>query len=198
MTDLPNRLAGWLVAGAAATVAALVLLPRRETPVDPPDAVTPPISVRLHDSVRTGVALGIAVLIADLASLKQGFWVALATLAVLRSTAFSTERRAVEAAVGTAIGFALSAALLAAVGVGRPALWVIVVVGSFLAADLPQLRGFLAGQAAFTVLVVALFNLSQPIGWRAGLVRIEDILIGAGVGLVVGLSLWPRARVSRS
>jgi len=42
------------------------------------------------------------------------------------------------------------------------------------------------------VLVVGLFNLVAPTGWQTGLIRIEDILIGASVSLVVGLVFWPR------
>jgi hypothetical protein len=39
---------------------------------------------------------------------------------------------------------------------------------------------------------VILFNIIQPTGWRVGLVRIEDIAIGVGVSLVVGVLFWPR------
>src|SRR2546421_7142516 len=66
-----------------------------------------PASAWLQDSVRAGIALGAAVLIADLTSLGHGFWVALGTLAVLRSNAFDTGRSAAAAALGTALGFVL-------------------------------------------------------------------------------------------
>jgi hypothetical protein len=39
---------------------------------------------------------------------------------------------------------------------------------------------------------VILFNIIQPTGWRIGLVRIEDIALGIGVSLVVGILFWPR------
>jgi hypothetical protein len=39
---------------------------------------------------------------------------------------------------------------------------------------------------------VILFNIIQPAGWRVGLLRIEDIALGCGVSLLVGLLLWPR------
>ena len=51
---------------------------------------------------------------------------------------------------------------------------------------------FEAGQAAFTVTIVILFNIIAPAGWRVGLVRIEDVAIGFAVSLVVGLLFWPR------
>jgi uncharacterized membrane protein YccC len=37
-----------------------------------------------------------------------------------------------------------------------------------------------------------LFNLIQPVGWRVGLVRIEDVAIGFAISLGVGLLFWPR------
>jgi uncharacterized membrane protein YccC len=52
---------------------------------------------------------------------------------------------------------------------------------------------YVAGQATFTVTVVILFNLIVPAGWQLGLVRVEDVAIGAGISVVVGLLLWPRA-----
>jgi uncharacterized membrane protein YccC len=51
---------------------------------------------------------------------------------------------------------------------------------------------FTAAQAAFTMMVLVVFNLIVPTGWRVGLVRIEDVVVGAIVGLVVSLLLWPR------
>ena len=32
----------------------------------------------------------------------------------------------------------------------------------------------------------------QPVGWRVGLLRVEDIALGCAVSLVVGLLFWPR------
>ena len=51
---------------------------------------------------------------------------------------------------------------------------------------------FAAGQAAFTVVVVILFNIIVPTGWKVGLTRIEDVAIGCAVSIVVGLLFWPR------
>jgi uncharacterized membrane protein YccC len=151
-----------------------------------------PTSTWMQDSVRSGCAVGVAVLIALSWDLEHGFWVVLGTLSVLRSNAFSTGRSAFDAAVGTAIGFALSAGILAVVGFDRTGLWVLVVACFFLAAYTPQVVGFVVGQACFTVLVVGLFNLIVPEGWRTGLVRLEDIAIGVTVSAVVGFVFWPR------
>src|SRR5205814_1938937 len=78
-------------------------------------------SAWLQDSLRAGIALGAAVLIADLASLDHASWVVLGTLAVLRSSAFETGRTALNAATGTVLGFVVSTAFFAVVGLDRPA-----------------------------------------------------------------------------
>jgi hypothetical protein len=39
---------------------------------------------------------------------------------------------------------------------------------------------------------VILFSIIAPAGWRVGLVRIEDVALGVGVSLVVGVLFWPR------
>jgi uncharacterized membrane protein YccC len=144
-----------------------------------------------QESLRAGIAVGAAILIAGVLNLDHGFWVVLGTLSVLRSNAFATGRTALMASVGTAVGFAASALLLAIVGFDTPGLWVIVVAGFFLSAYTPQVVGFVAGQVSFTIAVVALFNLIEPQGWQTGLVRLENIAIGSGVSAVVALLFWP-------
>jgi uncharacterized membrane protein YccC len=51
---------------------------------------------------------------------------------------------------------------------------------------------FGAGQAGFTVTLLVLFNLIAPTGWQIGLLRVEDVAIGCGISLLVGLLFWPR------
>src|SRR5437879_12931824 len=72
------------------------------------------------------------------------------------------------------------------------ALWVAAPVAVFLAAYAPSAVSFVAGQAAFTVLLLILFNLLTPVGWQVGLVRIEDVAVGSEIGVVAGMLLWPR------
>jgi uncharacterized membrane protein YccC len=151
-----------------------------------------PTSAYAQDAVRAGISIGAALLLAGELRLDHGFWVVLGTLSVLRSNAFETGRSAVFASLGTAIGFAVSAALLALVGFDDVGLWIIVIAGFFLSAYTPQVLGFVAGQVSFTIAVVAMFNLLVPEGWHTGLVRLENILIGAAVSAVVALVFWPR------
>ena len=151
-----------------------------------------PHSVWLHNSVRGAAGLGLAVLAARLTGVQHAFWVVLGALSVLRSNALNTGQDAVRAMAGTAAGFIIGAALLAGIGTNTTLLWFLLPLAVFLAGVAPACISFAGGQAAFTLTVVILFNILQPAGWRAGLVRVEDVALGAGVSLVVGVLFWPR------
>jgi hypothetical protein len=72
---------------------------------------------------------------------------------------------------------------------------------AFGSAYVPEVASFVAGQAAFTMMVLINFNLIVPTGWQVGLIRVEDVVVGALVGVVVSILLWPRgatAAVSKS
>ena len=151
-----------------------------------------PHSVWLHNSLRGAAGLGLAVLAARLTGVQHAFWVVLGALSVLRSNALNTGQDAVRAMLGTVAGFIVGAALLAGIGTNTTLLWFLLPLAVFLAGVAPAVISFAGGQAAFTLTVVILFNILQPTGWRVGLVRIEDVALGVGVSLVVGVLFWPR------
>ncbi|HEV2253891.1 MAG TPA: FUSC family protein [Streptosporangiaceae bacterium] len=149
-------------------------------------------SVWFRNSLRASVALAAAVLVADVSGVQHGFWVVLGTLSVLRTSASSTESTALRALGGTVIGFVVGALLLLGIGTSTPALWAALPIAVAVAAYAPGTLPFTFGQAAFTVVIVVLFNLLVPAGWKVGLLRIEDVAIGCAVSLVVGVLFWPR------
>jgi uncharacterized membrane protein YccC len=153
-------------------------------------------SVWFLNSLRGSLALAAAVLVADISGVQHGFWVVLGTLSVLRSNAASTESTALRALGGTVLGFVLGALLLLGIGTSTPALWAALPIAVAVAAYAPGTLPFTFGQAAFTVVVLVLFNLLAPAGWRVGLLRIEDVAIGCLVSLVVGVLFWPRGAAS--
>jgi uncharacterized membrane protein YccC len=115
---------------------------------------------------------------------------------VLRTNAASTGSSALNALLGTVIGFVIGGALLLAIGSTSMALWVVLPVAVFIAAYTPGTAPFAIGQAAFTVTVAVLFNLLAPVGWKVGVLRIEDVAIGCGVSILAGLLFWPRGIAS--
>jgi hypothetical protein len=149
-------------------------------------------SLWLQNSIRGAIGLGLAVLIANLTGVQHAFWVVLGTLSVLRSNALSTGQNVLRGLLGTVVGFAVGGALVELVGTNTTLLWVLLPPAVLFAGLAPAAISFAAGQAAFTLTLLILFNILAPEGWEIGLVRIEDVAIGGAVSLAVGLLLWPR------
>ena len=149
-------------------------------------------SVWFQNSVRGAVGLAVAVFVAQRTGLQHSFWVVLGTLSVLRSNALSTGSTIVSALGGTAVGLVVGALLVTVIGTHQTVLWIVLPFAILLAAYAPRAISFAAGQAGFTVVLFVLFNLIQPVGWRVGLIRVEDVAIGFAISLGVGLLFWPR------
>jgi uncharacterized membrane protein YccC len=150
-----------------------------------------PRSVYFQGALRLAVALAAARLLAGVLDLSHGFWVLLATLTLLRTSAAETRSALRPALVGTTIGAVLAGGLFV-VG-AQPQVYVI-------ALPLVMLIGFGAGpvlgpgwaQALFTVVVAMIFAQVAPVDWRLAEARVLDVAIGAAVGLLIGLFAWPR------
>lgn len=158
-------------------------------------------AVVVRNSVRTGLGLALAVAVTHVFPVQHGFWVVLGAMSVLRSSALSTGTRVVRAVVGTTIGFILGVVFIELMGFDPVVLWLALPVVAFGSAYVPEVASFVAGQAMFTMMVLIIFNVISPSGWQVGLLRVEDVVVGAMVGAVVSLLLWPRgaaARVTRA
>ena len=151
-----------------------------------------PRSVWFQNSVRGAAGLAVAVYIAQRSGLQHGFWVVLGTLSVLRSNALGTGWSILSALAGTAVGIVIGALLVIGIGTHEVVLWAVLPFAVLLAAYAPRAISFAAGQAGFTVVLFVLFNIIQPVGWKVGVARIEDVAIGFAISLGVGLLFWPR------
>ena len=149
-------------------------------------------SVWFRNALRGAVGLALAVAVIEVTNVQHGFWVVLGTLSVLRSNALGTGATALRAVGGTALGFIAGALLTIGVADHSALLWALLPLAVLVSGIAPSMISFVAGQAAFTVVVIILFNIIEPVGWRVGLTRIEDVAIGCGVSIVVGLLFWPR------
>ena len=149
-------------------------------------------SVSFRNAVRGAAGLALAVGIVEVTNLSHGFWVVLGTISVLRSNALGTGSTAVRAIAGTAVGFLVGSAITIGVAGHLVLLWAILPLAVALSGVAPSMISFAAGQAAFTVVVIVLFNIIQPAGWKVGLTRIEDVAIGCAASVAVGVLFWPR------
>ena len=153
-------------------------------------------AVVLRNSLRTGLGLALAVAVTHIFPVEHGFWVVLGAMSVLRSSALTTGTRVLRAVAGTAVGFILGAVVIELLGMDPVVLWILLPIVAFGSAYVPEVYSFVAGQAAFTMMVLINFNLIVPTGWKVGLIRVEDVVVGALVGIVVSVLLWPRGASS--
>ena len=151
-----------------------------------------PSSIVLQHSLRVAIGLALAVWLARSLGLSHAFWVVLGTLQVLRSTALGTGRTTLQALAGNVIGVVIGGIFAVLAGNHLTVMWVALPFAVFLAAYAATTVGFIASQAAFTINLIIIFNLISPAGWQVGLVRIEDVAVGASISILVGLLLWPR------
>lgn len=149
-------------------------------------------STWLRNSIRGAAGIALAVLIAELLAVQNAFWVVLGTLSILRSDALGTRRSALRAMFGTIAGIALAAVCLVAIGSDETLLWACFPVAVLIAVYARKALSFGTGQAGFAAMVIILYNLTAPVGWEIGLVRVQDVAISCGICLLVGFLIWPR------
>jgi uncharacterized membrane protein YccC len=149
-------------------------------------------STVLQGALRVAIGLTLAVWVARTFDFSHAFWVVLGTIQVLRSNALGTGRTVLLAVAGNAIGVVIGGLFAVAAGNHPALMWAAFPIAVFGAAYSATTLSFLLSQAAFTINLIVVFNLISPAGWQIGLVRIEDLLVGALISLLVGLLLWPQ------
>jgi uncharacterized membrane protein YccC len=149
-------------------------------------------SVHLQNALRLGVGLALARLVAGELDVAHGFWVLLATLTLMRTSAASTRAALPPAVLGTTIGGALAIGLVLLVGPHPVATAALVPVVVVVAVASGRFAGAVASQACFTLVVAVLFAQLSPPTWELGPERVLDVLLGAVIGLAVGAAVWPR------
>ena len=150
-----------------------------------------PRSVYFQGALRLAAALAVARLLAGVLDLSHGFWVLLTILTVLRTSAAETRSALKPALIGTVLG-SLVAAVLLIVGLD-PTLYAVVL-------PFVMIVGFAAGpllglgwaQALFTLVITLVFAQVTPVDWRLAEARVLDVVVGAAIGVLIGLFAWPR------
>ncbi|MEU7751863.1 FUSC family protein [Micromonospora sp. NPDC049101] len=150
-----------------------------------------PRSANLHSALRLAVALSVARVGAGLLQLHHGFWVLLTTLTVLRTSAADTRTALRPAVLGTIAGVVVSGLLVFLVE--EPIVYAVVLpVTLLLAFGVGRLLGPVWQQALFTLLLTVVFSQLSPEGWRLAEARLVDVGLGAVIGVLAGVAMWPR------
>jgi uncharacterized membrane protein YccC len=207
--EIPGRFLAWFTASAISLLAIIYLWPitkqDKNNEVSLHEVVMtahlirnsikdrPELYVeRLRHAIRTAIALGLAVLATHLFGAQHALWVILGSLTVLCSSAANTGQKVESALVGTIIGIVFGSGLIAVIGSHITICWVLLPVSILFTSFAPVAISFMAGQVGFTTLLLLISNITTPIGWRVGVIRLEDIIIGCVVSLFVGTIFWPR------
>ena len=122
-------------------------------------------AVVLRNSLRTGLGLALAVAVTHVFPVEHGFWVVLGAMSVLRSSALTTGTRVARGGRHRG-GVRLGAVVIELLGVDPVVLWILLPIVAFGSAYVPEVASFVAGQAAFTMMVLINFNLIVPTGWQ--------------------------------
>ncbi|RKR87751.1 putative membrane protein YccC [Micromonospora pisi] len=147
-------------------------------------------SVNFQGGVRIALALASARVVAGYLDLDHGFWVLLATLTLLRTSAADTRTTLRPAVVGTVCGAAVGGGLLTVAS--RPEIYEgLLPLAMVLAFAVGPLLGLGWGQGFVTLLLTVLFAQIGPPNLQIVQARFLDVLIGAAVGILAGLLFWP-------
>ena len=150
-----------------------------------------PRSVYFQGALRLALALSLARLLTGVLDLSHGFWVLLAILTLLRTSAAQTRMASWPVLSGTVLGAVVAGFLL--VVVAEQHVFAVVLPFVMLAGfSVGPLLGILWGQAIFTVVVAFVFAQLAPSGWRLAEARVVDVALGVGIGVLIGLFAWPR------
>ncbi|MFD0787321.1 FUSC family protein, partial [Micromonospora azadirachtae] len=148
-------------------------------------------SALLQTALRLAVALAFARVIAGVLPLQHGFWVLLATLTVLRTSAVDTRTALRPAVLGTIAGALVSGVLMLFVNISI--VYVVALpVTMVLAFTVGRLLGPTWAQALFTLLLTFVFAQLAPSGPQLAEARLVNVLVGAAVGILAGVLVWPR------
>ncbi|GAA3379081.1 FUSC family protein [Streptomyces sannanensis] len=148
-------------------------------------------SVHFQNAVRTALALGTARLVAGALGLSHGFWVLLAVLTLVRTTAVQTWSSVRAALFGTLAGTVTAGGLLYAAGQHTDAYAALLAPAMLAAFTLGPLLGVAWTQGLFTLVVSAAFAQLAPVTWQLAQVRMVDVVTGSVIGLLCGLLAWP-------
>jgi uncharacterized membrane protein YccC len=146
-------------------------------------------SATCRHALRLGVTLAVGAMIYTLAELPMGFWVTLTIMFVLKPDFGGTFKRFFHRVGGTILGATVAAVLAAAIA-NKLVLDTITVLAVFFGISLMSVN---YGYAVvfFSIFVLLISNVTQPIGWQFAGIRVLNTLIGAGLAFGGHYLMWP-------
>lgn len=144
----------------------------------------------LQAALRAGIAVCIAIACVAFFHLEFGFWLILTTIVVLQPTFGATLQRSKSRAIGTLLGVAIGA-LLAAI-IKQSLIPTIIILAALILMCVIAIKISQSVAIFFaTTIVMLLLAYQQPNNWEFVTLRVYDTIIGAGIGILASILLWP-------
>ena len=146
-------------------------------------------SVVFRHALRLGVTAAVAVAIYSVFGLREGYWVTLTVVVILKPYTGATFQRGLQRVLGTVVGGIL-AAILAAM-IHSPLMMAFLLFPLTVAMIALQQINYGFFVFFLTPQVVLMDNILNPGNWQLALDRIVDTAIGGSLALIGGYLLWP-------
>ncbi|MEH2150573.1 FUSC family protein [Nostoc sp.] len=129
------------------------------------------------------------VILYSVTNLPMGYWVTLTIILVLKPNLGATFKRFFQRVGGTILGAVLAAILLATI-TSKPVLDIIILLTVFFGVSL---IAFNYGYSVvfFSIFVLLIIDIGNPISWQLAGFRVLNTLIGAGLAFASHYFLWP-------
>lgn len=155
-----------------------------------------PASPVFRHAVRAGLATAVAFAAARLLGLSHEMWVIVSVVVIMRPSLGGTLRFGRDRVLGTVAGALAAIAVVLLTGASGVWFGVLLVLSFFMTMFLHVVH-YLGFVTLLSFTVVLGLGIVFPEGWKLGVERIWDTLLGAGLGLGAAFFIWPNRAVKK-
>lgn len=148
-------------------------------------------SFQFRHSLKVAIAATFGSFVANAISHDHGYWIALAIIFVMKPSIGGSIKTGKERLSGTLLGVVLAAIVVMIAGTGTPLYFLILFSGLFVLIYVRELPYYALKTTIMGFVIILMLSLAIQGGWKYGLLRIIDNLIGITIGLLVANFIWP-------
>ena len=148
------------------------------------------------DGLRTAVAAGVALFVAQVFNLQHGYWAVITAVVIMQGNIGASVKAATDRLIGTlagaALGFAVAALTPATSPAEIPELMIATGLLAMVASRYPSFR-----VAPVTAAIILITDPGHVEPWIAALYRVAEISLGCFIGIAVALLIAPSRAEAR-
>lgn len=146
-------------------------------------------SAVFRHALRLGATTAVAVVICAIFSFREGYWVTLTVVVILKPYSGATFQRGLQRVLGTVVGGILAATM--AVMIHSPLMIAFLLFPLTVATLALQSINYGLFVLLLTPQVILIDNILHPGHWLLAIDRIENTALGGTLALIAGYLLWP-------